>query len=409
MSDSPPPASPPRRVARTYGRRKDIAPLEPSHSDDAGASLSTTRANAHIISKHSDDEVEPDSDGLDVPPDTSIMEDVDHEMQSEDEDEVVDDENATDSSNVPLNFSRFALDGTGNYSFGFKEAMKELDSGSITNDSTTNGILRSHVNGPLSPTSGTAALDEDAPMSLARTPTLSASDTEDVFGGSLATLTGTGSAPSTASPARVAPSLSSSHASSIPALPASRKRPPRRVVDSDSDEEEGDRTVRLQHSTQPSKESVSLETSSPASADPHSIDYTPSKDAEDYTPPTSDIDMPLATTDSSVDGRKKGKPTKGKGKAKVTRDVAPLEFAAPVDAGLPLKSGPKSKSKVPGEKKLKVRLSVYSWFLKLSLIASHNSVCSIGGATATSTFFNAIVQISFSSYVTTAFESERPA
>lgn len=50
------------------------------------------------------------------------------------------------------------------------------------------------------------------------------------------------------------------------------------------------------------------------SADPHSIDYTPNKDADDYTPPTSDIDMPLATTDSSVDGNKKGKATKGKGK-----------------------------------------------------------------------------------------------
>lgn len=338
------------------------------------------------------------------------MEDVDHEMQSNDEDEVADDENATDSSNVPLNFSRFALDGTGNYSFGFKEAMKELDSGSITNDSTTNGILRSHVKGPLSPSSGTAALDEDAPMSLARTPTLSASDTEDVFGGSLATLTGTSSASYIASPARVSSaSLSSSHASSIPALPASRKRPTRRVVDSDSDEEEGDRTVRLQHSTQPSKDSVSLETSSPASADPHSIDYTPNKDADDYTPPTSDIDMPLATTDSSVDGRKKGKPTKGKGKAKATRDVAPLEFAAPVDAGLALKSGPKSKSKVPAEKKLKVRLSVYSWLLKLSLITSHNYACFIGGATATPTFSNANVQISCSSHVTTASESERPA
>lgn len=363
MSNSSPSASPPRRAIRTYGRRKDVDTTDPSPSDAHASQsdpLAASRANAHnTYSRHSQ-EVESDSDGLELPPDTSFAESIDHDMQSERSDEDADDENAVaESSNVSDASSRFALDENGGFTFGWRSKLKSVDSDSVSMPATSKATNMAR-HSPLSPSPASAALDEASANAKprARTPLIPLADTEDIFSSSLSTLTDTEvAASSVTSPTRR--SLSSIHDSSLSVLPRPGRKT-RRVHDSDSEDEEGDRTLTLPPRTQsPSLEHESLEASSPISDDPRSVDITPNKDTNEETPPTSDAEMPDASAPSS--GKvKAAASTKGKAKARPT--IPPLEFADGSKASAPSRSAsaPKAKRKPSGEKKLKVSSDVFS-------------------------------------------------
>lgn len=274
---SPPPATTPavKRPLRTYGRPKDTPVYDSDTSTFHTATSSASRGSVYRTGPPDlDEEIPPSSDPSRIPSDAELGDD--------------------DDESSPQNASS-------KFEWGWKKRLRALDSeedGDVEMPSVSEHVDASELREP----SHHDALSPQRPIEptshhISNLPTQHDTNAlaEDIFGGSLSTLT--------------ASSLSSVPIDKSPLLspevaPARRRLSKRVVQDSDS-ESEGVAAKSSPANTSP--------------AFPHSIGTPPTNSSP--TPPTSDDDMPARPSKNM---------SKGKGRASAAKprlDVEPLRFS----------------------------------------------------------------------------------